>query len=476
MKKYISIVCALAIGINMVMVPLCTKNVEAAVKNSKKTMYAGTTWSLKSQGNTYKTSNKKVAFVSKKGIVTAKNEGTAVITVKKGKTTKKIDITVKTNKKHTAINTTVDELKLSKPKIVHKNGEAALSEYITNKGSSFIVKVNAEYLVTAENSNPATGGAISVGDSLEKQYKVKASVKRIKKGKKAELKGSVSVADDLSIKKVELTKLVYHSGESKIVYYPDTGKWKASKSPIDMKAPVIAGLVGSKAYNRHYKDVVRTIYKEKKSWLLKYVSARDARDGKVKVTVDTSKINWKKKGTYTVIYRAKDKAGNVASVKTKVALRKSTDSYDRYASTILRRIVKESWSDEKKARAIYKYVRRKMAYVDSNDHKSWERSSVYALRYNSGNCFCFYSLARLLLTRCGIPNQTVTRYKGHSGHWWNLVYIRGGWYHFDTTPRRVRGWFCLWTDAQLTAYSNRAGHSHIWKRSWVPASPVRKIS
>ena len=111
-----------------------------------------------------------------------------------------------------------------------------------------------------------------------------------------------------------------------------------------------------------------------------------------------------------------------------------------------------------------------MAYVDSNDHASWERSSLYAIRYNSGNCFCYYALSRLLLTRCGIPNQPVPRYRGHGHHWWNFVYIKGSWYHFDTTPRRRNGYFCLWTDARLTAYSNRAGNSHIWNRKWVPKS------
>lgn len=209
---------------------------------------------------------------------------------------------------------------------------------------------------------PATGDVISTDDESEKEYELTASVKRTAKGKKAKLSSSVIFSENNEVKKVVLKKLVYHTGESKITYYPETGKWTSVRSPLDMKAPVISGLVGKRAYNSHYKDVVRTVYKENKSWLLKYVSAKDARDGKVKVTVDTSKIKWNKKGIYTVTYRAKDKAGNKASVKTKVAVRKSSDSYDRYATSILNGIVKKSWSDEKKARAIYSYVYRKVAY------------------------------------------------------------------------------------------------------------------
>ncbi|MCI6654912.1 MAG: hypothetical protein MSH21_06610 [Clostridium sp.] len=477
MRKYISVICALALGVNLAVIPTGnTKNVQAAVKVHNKTMYAGNTYSVKVNGGSYKTSNKKVVFVNKNGKITAKCRGTAIITIKSGKKVKKLKVVVKTNKKHNEIKTTVDELKISKPNMVLSDNKADISYYITNKGNGPVVNVKAEYKVTVAGVKTATGGAISADDESEKEYDLKASVKRIAKGKKSKLSSSVALAGNTEVKKVVLKKLIYHTGESKITYYPETEKWTSVRSPLDMKAPVISGLVGKKAYNSHYKDVVRTVYKENKSWLLKYVSAKDARDGKVKVTVDTSKVKWNKKGIYTVVYRAKDKAGNTASVKTKVAVRKSSDSYDRYATSILNGIVNKSWSDEKKARAIYSYVYRKVAYIDSNDHYSWERSAVHAMRYNSGNCFCSYSLARLLLTRCGIPNQTVTRYRGHAGHWWNFVYIHGGWYHYDTTSRRIKGWFCLWTDSQLTYYSNRAGHSHIWNHRWVPASAKKKIS
>ncbi|MBR1691675.1 MAG: Ig-like domain-containing protein [Lachnospiraceae bacterium] len=43
---------------------------------------------------TFKSSNKKVATVSSKGVVTAKKKGKATITVKAGKKTKKVKITV----------------------------------------------------------------------------------------------------------------------------------------------------------------------------------------------------------------------------------------------------------------------------------------------------------------------------------------------------------------------------------------------
>lgn len=89
MRKYISIICALALGVNLAVIPAGnTKNAQAAVKVHNKTMYAGNTYSVKVNGGSYKTSNKKVVFVNKNGKLTAKSRGTAVITVKSGKKVK----------------------------------------------------------------------------------------------------------------------------------------------------------------------------------------------------------------------------------------------------------------------------------------------------------------------------------------------------------------------------------------------------
>ena len=156
---------------------------------------------------------------------------------------------------------------------------------------------------------------------------------------------------------------------------------------------------------------------------------------------------------------------------------RAVNDLDRMADSILKGIVKDSWSDQKKAEAIYRYMRKNYIYVDSNDHESWEKSALYGLRYQSGNCFVFYSVSRLLLTRCGIPNIEVKRSAGSThGHWWNYVYIDGGWYHFDTTPRRRRATFCLVTDDQLSAYSRAAGNSHIWDKTLIPKGAKKKIS
>lgn len=85
--------------------------------------------------------------------------------------------------------------------------------------------------------------------------------------------------------------------------------------------------------------------------------AQDNRDAKITLKVDTSKVNFKKKGTYTITYTAEDKAGNVSKKTAKIAVRVN-DSLDQMADTVLGRIIKKDWSDRKKATAYLQLYKR----------------------------------------------------------------------------------------------------------------------
>ena len=47
-----------------------------------------------------------------------------------------------------------------------------------------------------------------------------------------------------------------------------------------------------------------------------------------------------------------------------------------------------------------------------------------------------------------MPNIMVTR-ASDGDHFWNLVNVDGTWYHFDATPRRTGGRWCLVTTGTL---------------------------
>ncbi len=251
---------------------------------------------------------------------------------------------------------------------------------------------------------------------------------------------------------------------------PNAIKTNTKKDKI---APVISGMIGKDSY---FDDTVfMVVYPDKEYDFSEYVKVKDDSGENIKLKVDTSKVDYTKEGVYEVTFTAKDSSGNKAKATAKVQVR-LPKKVDQMADELLSEIVNDSMSDQEKAKAIYTYIRKNIAYVDNYDEVDWEKAAEYGMKYNGGDCFAYYSVSRSLLTRAGIPNIMVTRYKGRGHHWWNLVYIDGGWYHFDTTPRNKQATFCLVTSAQLADYSSKAGNTHLWDESKYPKTATKEIS
>lgn len=422
-----------------------------------KTVKMGTTVSVSKKGASYKSSDPSVAYVSEAGRITGKKQGKAVITVKTSGKEKKISVTVAPNGKKSAISVCADELAITDNKMTFDqpvSGDASYKATVTlkNNGKKSVKKVTLETKIGKEKvifffgTIPAGKSKCISKTGVIKEQNTMLTYKKL-----------TAVSDKMLVG--------YRYAAEKTIYDYGTK---------DKKAPVITGFVGENSYNQSMPYQV--VYSTNKSYnFLKYVSATDDRDGKVKITVDDSKINWKKTGTYKVFYTATDKAGNEAKAWAKIGIRVAGKA-DQMADSVLKSITKSSWSNEKKARAIYNYTRGHIAYTGYSDKSSWEREAINGMRSGSGDCFTYYAVARILLTRAGIPNICVRRVRGHGNHWWNMVYVRDGFYHFDTCPRLSGGRFCLVTDSQLTAYSNGNGNSHIWDYKHIPKSAAKKIS
>ena len=243
----------------------------------------------------------------------------------------------------------------------------------------------------------------------------------------------------------------------------------------DKKPPKIKGFVGKNSYNQKIPYMVVYSNDRRNYDYFKYVRAKDNRDRHPKLTVDTGKVDFSKPGIYKIRYRAEDKAGNISHKKAKIEVRKYGEM-DRLADGILSRIVQKNWSKFKKATAIYDYTRRVISYVNTSDKSDWQKEAVKAMTLGIGDCFTYYSLARALLTRAGIPNIEVTRYRGEGHHWWNMVYVRGGWYHYDCFPRMAGDRYCMITDAQLKEYSRTHGNKYIWNYKALPKSAKKIIT
>lgn len=138
------------------------------------------------------------------------------------------------------------------------------------------------------------------------------------------------------------------------------------------------------------------------------------------------------------------------------------------ASQIVASITNDSMNKVQKANAIYDYVRGNMNYTygglrpESGD----AAAALYGFRRHYGNCFEYYAMSKYLLEAAGMPNQMVTR-ASDGDHFWNLVDVDGVWYHFDTTPRRTGGRWCLVTTAEL----RNSWAAHNFDTSAYPATP-----
>lgn len=402
---------------------------------------------------TFTSSDEKIACVDADGTVSGKKPGTVTISIKKkGYQTKKFKITVKKNKKLPNVRVACDEI--------------LVTESLTDAG--FTVTVKNDGLYKADKI-VLTYGFETILGSEKKTY----TVENLKKNKQKTVADNAVILPDVTT--YQLMKIEVYAGDGLMTHNLLTDKYSYKYGTEDTKAPVFDGWVNKDSYKKG--QVFMTVYAGQDFDYSRYVSVEDDRDAKVAFTVDTSKVDWKKTGVYKVYFTATDKAGNEATAYAKINVRLTTTEIDDMADQVLDDLIKDWWTDKKKTEAIYTYLRKYFSYVDHSDKSSWEKSAKYGLMYESGDCFTYYAAARILLTRAGIPNIMIKKVPGYSSnHWWNLVYINGGWYHFDTTPRKNQAMFCLLTDTQILSYSKKNGNCHDFNSDLYPDRAKKAIS
>ncbi|MBO6053029.1 MAG: transglutaminase domain-containing protein, partial [Clostridia bacterium] len=209
----------------------------------------------------------------------------------------------------------------------------------------------------------------------------------------------------------------------------------------------------------------------------KNVWAEDARDGAVDVSVDSSAVNLNALGTYPLVYSAVDASGNAASVTVYVTVADyDEDTVRAYADAVLAQILPWGGTERDKAKAIYDYVSQSVRYSTSTSYlmgQYW-RSAYSAFTTYAGNCYIYYAMSSVLLTRAGIENIMISRNDPAHPHYWNLVKVGGNWYHFDTCPHYAGFdlYSFLLTDAEVLDYSTYqvAGY-YSFDASLYPATP-----
>lgn len=208
------------------------------------------------------------------------------------------------------------------------------------------------------------------------------------------------------------------------------------------------------------------------------VSARDEVDGPVKLQVDAGQVDLSIPGTYPVVYSAVDARGNRAEVTVTLTVIQPAEedeptapegtepaepvqvdqaTLDALADDVLAKITTADMSAKQKAKAIFNYVYRHIKYVGTSDKSSWITGAYVGLTRGRGDCYNYFAASKALLTRAGIPNVDLERTGGRTHHYWQLVNVGDGWYHFDACPHPT-GYplvSFLLTEAEARAYTER---------------------
>lgn len=183
------------------------------------------------------------------------------------------------------------------------------------------------------------------------------------------------------------------------------------------------------------------------------VTAVDARDGEVEFTVDASRVDTTRAGTYYAVYSAKDKEGNEGTYRRKVVV--NHDSADTAA--LVSSIAAGLSSDPE---TIRNYVRDYIWYSHywGGDDPVWN-----GFKGQEGNCYVHALCFQALLREKGYETQLI--WVTDQSHYWNLVKINGVWKHMDSTPGTLHSRYSIMNDA--TRYETLSGRD--WDRSAWPA-------
>lgn len=227
----------------------------------------------------------------------------------------------------------------------------------------------------------------------------------------------------------------------------------------DTEAPTLTGA----------KDI--TIYIGDTISYRKGVSATDNCEEGVTMEIDNSLVNPNEAGIYPVTYRATDLAGNVTEQVIVITIKARTHTLEEVnalADAVLAKIMKPEMTQLEQVRAIYDYNMRNIGYINHSEKGDWIQAAYEGLAKKKGDCYVYACTAKLLLTRAGITNMDIAKIPAKTSHYWNLVDIGDGWYHFDTTPRKDHPTIFMWTDEQMITYSNKHNKSHNYDPALYP--------
>ncbi len=220
-----------------------------------------------------------------------------------------------------------------------------------------------------------------------------------------------------------------------------------------------------------------------------HITMSDNCIGELSYEVDEKSLKIDELGEYTVYVTAVDAVGNKSE---RVAV--LVNVVEEYSPELLSELVEDISSDiadkdddspEEICREIYSYLQKNISYSGASDKSDYKRAAYYAFVGGEGDCFSYFSAAKVLFEYFGIENLDIERSRGAASdtHFWSLVNIgdESGerWYHFDATLLRKDKYDhsgCLLTDKQLEAYNLVRENFYLYDKAKYPRTEMEIIT
>lgn len=179
----------------------------------------------------------------------------------------------------------------------------------------------------------------------------------------------------------------------------------------------------------------------------------------LKLMVESSEVKNNMAGTYKVYYSAIDSSGNIGKAESEIVIKKAhipdKEETDALADRLLGSILTDGMTPVEWTKAIFDWCHDNIRYMADADKSSLMQGAYDGLYYKAGDCYTYFATAAYLMNRCGIENLSVSRKMDNATHYWSLVNLGDGWYHFDCSPH-MNGYKCfMQTDLQVKEYAQK---------------------
>lgn len=204
------------------------------------------------------------------------------------------------------------------------------------------------------------------------------------------------------------------------------------------------------------------------------VFAVDNCDEEVTIEVNNSGVNIHQAGEYTVTYTATDSSGNSTQLSCKFTFVEETvsdEELDAVVQSVFSSILTDDMSLGQKAHAVFKYVNRHVKYSGGSNKADWKYEAYRGITTGRGDCFTYFATAKYLLEEIGAQTISVERSGGNktTRHYWLLVNLGSGWYHFDAISVGPVDYDCFMrTDKEILS---RGRNFWSFDRSLYPPTP-----